>query len=260
MKKIWNLLYKFLAIGLLAYAILYGLTAPIPKMGILEQSSRNIFFHVPMWFTVIILMTISVVQSVRFLRLIDPDLQEKENPLLADAKASEAARVGVLFSTLGLVTGSIWGRVSWKSHMEESLSLYWTNDPILVCALISLLIYLAYFLLRASFGDAEQRAKVAAVYNIFAFATLIPLYFIIPRMLPGLHPTADGSEAGGGSFVLSGSESIDNRYRMILYPGALGFILMGVWIYELRYRFQHIRIGWEHIQAEEEYLAQKSRS
>lgn len=257
MKNILNPLYKFLAIGLLAYALIYGLTTPLPEMGLLGQSSRNIFYHVPMWFTVIILMTISVVQSVRFLRLIDPDLQSKDNPLLADAKAMEAARVGCVFSTLGLVTGSVWGRVAWKGHMEESLSLYWTNDPILVCALISLLIYLAYFLLRSSFGDPEQRAKVAAVYNIFAFATLIPLYFIIPRMLPGLHPTADGSDAGGGSFVLSGSGAIDNRYRMILYPGALGFILSGIWIYELRYRLQHVRIKWNHVMAEEEYMAQK---
>ena len=258
MKKTWNTLYKVLAVALLAYAIIYGLTASIPKIALMEQSSRILFFHVPMWFTVIVLMTISVVQSIRFLRMIDPDYQAASNPLLADAKAHEAARIGLLFSALGLITGSIWGRVTWKAHMEESLALYWTNDPILVCALISALIYMAYFLLRASFGEPEQRAKVAAVYNIFAFATLIPLYFIIPRILPGLHPTADGSDAGGGSFVLTSSKAIDNSYRMILYPGALGFIFMGLWIYELRYRLQHLRIKWENIQAEEEYLANQN--
>jgi len=223
------------------------------------QSSRNLFYHVPMWFTVVVLMSISVVQSVRFLRLIDPDLVRKSNPLLADAKAMEAARVGVTFSIMGLITGSIWGRVTWKAHMPaDNLSIWWTNDPILICALISLLIYLAYFLLRASFSEPEQRAKVAAVYNIFAFATLIPLYFIIPRMLPGLHPTAEGSDAGGGSFVLSSSQSIDNRYRMILYPGALGFILTGLWIYELRHRMQQIALKWENIRAEKEYIASRS--
>ena len=155
----------------------------------------------------------------------------------ADLRAREAARTGILFSILGLVTGTIWGRVAWKASIPwTDPAAWWTSDPIIICAAISLLIYLAYFLLRSSFTDEEQRARVAAVYNIFAFATLIPLYFIVPKMLPGLHPTSADSDAGGGSFIFM-REGIDNAYRMLLYPGILGFSLLAGWIYELRARW-----------------------
>lgn len=230
--------YKVLAVGLLAYILIYGLTVVVPAMPGLEESSRNLFYHVPMWFVVITLMTISVIQSVKFLRMADPDREDVAlNPLHADLKAREAARTGILFSILGLITGTIWGRVAWKADYDwTDPAAWWTNDPIIICASISLLIYLAYFLLRSSFTDEEQRARVAAVYNIFAFATLIPLYFIVPKILPGLHPTAADSDAGGGSFIFM-REGIDNTYRMILYPAILGFSLFGGWIYELRMRW-----------------------
>lgn len=237
MKNALRIGYKGLGAGLLLYVLIYGLTAKLPALPGLEESSRNLFYHVPMWFVVIVLMTISVIQSIKFLRMADPDREEAPiNPLEADLKAREAALTGVLFSILGLITGTIWGRVAWKaSYPWTDPAAWWTNDPIIICATISLLIYLAYFLLRSSFTDEEQRARIAAVYNIFAFATLIPLYFIVPKMLPGLHPTSADSDAGGGSFIFM-REGIDNTYRMLLYPGIIGFSLLGGWIYELRMR------------------------
>lgn len=248
-----RIVYKILAVVLLLYAVGYGLIAELPELQGLMQSSRNLFYHVPMWMVVIVMMAISVVHSVKLLRQLDPDLNYQGNPLLTDAKAWSAAHVGILFSVLGLVTGSIWGRVAWKAHMpNDDLSIWWTNDPILICALVALLIYLAYFLLRNSVSDPVQKAKMAGVYNIFAFATLIPLYFIIPKMLPGLHPTADGSEAGGGSFVFT-SRGIDNSYRMLLYPAMLGFILLGLWVYEIKQRYQTALIRLEDYESETNY-------
>lgn len=252
MKGIVNYAYKILGLGLLLYGLLYGLTMEVPALGIMEQSSRNLFYHVPMWFCVIVLMTISVVQSVRYLRQSDPDYTPVNDPLLLDAKALAAAQTGSLFIVLGLATGSVWSRVVWKAHiLEDSLGIWWTNDPILICALVSLLVYFAYFLLRSSFSEPEQRAKVAAVYNIFAFALLIPLYFIIPKMLPGLHPTAEGSDAGGGSFIFT--KGIDNSYRAILYPTMLGFILLSVWVYELKSRLGLLRVKLQNLLADKAY-------
>lgn len=260
MKQNWkNISYKVLGLALIAYILLHGLTTTLPELGALQQSSRILFYHVPMWMVVIVMMGISVAQSVAYLRMTDPDYVSKGNPLVADTKAQEAASVGVLFSILGLVSGSIWGRVSWWEHRPDSdLSVWWTNDPILICALIALLIYLAYFLLRASFSEADQRARVAAAYNIFAFAALIPLYFIIPKMLPGLHPTAEGSDAGGGSFIFK-SDGIDNRYRLILYPAILAFTLVGFWIYELKSRLSLLTLRWEDYQSEQAYNASQAK-
>ncbi len=251
-----NILYRSITVALILYALVYGLYISLPELGSLEQSSRNLFYHVPMWMVVIVMMAISVVQSVRLLRLTDPDYEHNIPILEVDARASEAARVGAMFIVFGLLTGSVWGRVAWKEHEPDSdLSVWWTNDPILICALVSLLIYLAYFLLRSAMSDVEQRAKISAVYNIFAFATLIPLYFIIPKLLPGLHPTADGSDAGGGSFVFT--KGLSNQYRAILYPAMLGFILLGYWLYHLRSKLEIIRVQLNEILADKAYYSNK---
>lgn len=252
-KSLGKTAYKALAVGLLLYGLVYGLTRTLPALPGLGQSARNMFFHIPMWFVVISLMGISLYHSIRFLRLSDPENGSGENPLLSDAKAYSAAHLGTLFICLGLVTGSIWGRVAWKAHQSAwQFSTWWTNDPILIAALVSLLIYLAYFLLRSSFSEPESRARVAAVYSIFAFAALIPLYFIVPKLLPGLHPTSGDSDAGGGSFIFK-QEGFDNSYRAIMYPVMLGFILLGVWIYNLRSRLEMAFTRLEDIQAEREY-------
>lgn len=247
-KSVLRISYKALAILLLLYAIAYGMTAKLPDLPPLQQSSRNIFYHVPMWFAMLTMMGISLYYSIRLLRILDPEYETDENPLLADARAREAAAVGVVFNILGLVTGIIWSRVSWAEDRPASeFSTWWAWDPIQIGALIALLIYLAYFLLRNSFTEPENRGKVAAVYNIFAFVTLIPLFFIIPRIFEGLHPTA-----GKGSFIFDKSQ-ISNEFRMILYPGMLGFILLGVWVYEIRSRLEIVRIRLEEKFAEKEY-------
>ncbi len=246
--------YKALAVVLLVYALVAGLSMTLPDLPPLAQSSRIMFYHVPMWFAMQVLMGISLVYSIRLLRSLDPDLPRQAAPLLLDAKAAEAARAGVIFNVLGLATGSVWSRVAWGEELPASdFSAWWAWDPIQVCALIALLIYLAYFLLRSSFAEPEQRAKVAGVYNIFAFATLIPLFFIIPKMYDGLHPTA-----GKGSFIFDKSQ-ISNEFRMILYPGMLGFILLGVWLFELRSRLAALRLRLDDREAERAYETQSER-
>lgn len=238
--------YKVVGVLLMLYGLIYGMTCKLPQLQGLGQSSRNLFYHVPTWFVVMVMMSISVYQSIRFLRMMDPDFERKENPLLVDTKAVESARVGILFNILGLTTGMVWSRVSWGETMASTdISAWWLWDPIQICALVSMLIYLAYFLLRSSFNEEEQRAKISAVYNIFAFATLIPLYFIIPKMLNGLHPTAADSDAGGGSFIFKGK--LSNDYRMVLYPMMFGMILMSVWVYEIRVKVQNLMYRLEEL-------------
>jgi len=256
--SIIRILYKSIAVALLSYGIFYGLSAEFEVSGsliVLKQSARNLFYHVPMWFAVIVLMSMSVFHSVRYLQLSDPDRNFEGNLLLIDAKAKESAVIGVLFNALGLITGSIWSRVAWGVDLPDTdFSAWWVWDPIQVCALVALLIYLAYFLLRSSFAEPTQRARTSAVYNIFAFATLIPLFFIIPKMLDGLHPTAQK-----GPIIFNKSD-LGNNFRMLLYPTMFGFIMLGVWMFELQSRYHSVRTRFEAWQADKEWESTKGKA
>src|SRR5690606_26594543 len=98
---------------------------------------------------------------------------------------------------------------------------------------IALLVYLAYFVLRGSIDNDEQKARLSAVYNIFAFAAMIPLIFIIPRLQDSLHP---GSGGNPGFNVYD----LDSRMRLVFYPAAAGWILVGLWIATLRIRYKNL--------------------
>jgi heme exporter protein C len=113
-----------------------------------------------------------------------------EKPLTSiDDKAESYAYTGILFGVVGCATGSIWARYTWGT--------WWTNDVKLNGAAIGLLIYFAYAILRGSFEDEQQKARISAIYNIFAIALLIPLLIILPRMTDSLHP------GNGGNLVLN---------------------------------------------------------
>jgi heme exporter protein C len=192
-----------------------GMTFPFRN--ILSETIRNTYFHVPLWFAMIILFLAAVVQHARYLRTSDP---------LYDVRSLALTRVGILYGVLGLATGAIWAKNTWGA--------YWSWDVKQNMTAVALLIYLAYFILRASFEDEERRARISAVYGIFAFATLIPLIYVVPRLTDSLHPGAGGNPALGG-------EDLDNTMRMIFYPAIIGWTLIGVWMASLSYRADRVR-------------------
>ncbi|HEY5770984.1 MAG TPA: ABC transporter permease, partial [Chitinophagaceae bacterium] len=93
-------------------------------------------------------------------------------------------------------------------------------------------VYAAYLVLRDSIQDIDKRARISAVYNIFAFAMLFPSIWIIPRLLDSLHP--GGSE--GNPALDPGSASAN--MRLVFYPAIAGWTLMGVWIATLKIRMK----------------------
>ncbi len=197
---------------------LSGLAFVFPNRSILYESIRNLCFHVPMWFTMIVLMAISLIQSIRVLG---------SNSLLQDQAAELAAKVGLVFCFLGLITGALWARATWGA--------FWTNDVKLNGAAVTGLIYLAYLVLRGSVQDAHKRARLAAIYNIFAFVLLVLFLFVVPRLnaVDSLHP-GNGGNSGFSDLDL------DSRLRMVFYPAVLGWILLGIWMYDLRVRAARI--------------------
>jgi heme exporter protein C len=188
-----------------------------PFLNILEESIRNLFFHVPMWFGMMFLLLLSVIFSI--IQLVKPDT------LKNDTKAKSFASVGVLYGILGVVTGALWAKHTWGA--------YWSWDVKQNTSAVALLIYLAYFVLRSSFEDADKRARISAAYNIFAFATLIPLLYIIPRMVDSLHPGAEGNPAFS-------NYDLDSSLRLVFYPAVIGWILFGVWMANLAIRVENI--------------------
>ena len=204
--------WKTLCVILLIYTFVAGFLGPVPARPILNETIRNYYFHIAMWFSMMIFFIISLVYSIKYLR---------NNHHIFDIYALEYARVGIVFGILGLATGSVWAGFTWGA--------FWSNDPKQLGAVIALLIYLAYLVVRNSMTDVDKRARIGAVYNIFAFAMLFPTIWIIPRMVESLHPGGQGNPA----------IHADAHIAMVFWPGALpGWTLLGVWITTLRIRLQ----------------------
>jgi len=201
---------KIVAVALLFYVHIAGILFAVPRLNILNETIRALYFHVPMWFGMVLLFLLSVYYSIRYLR----------NPLPQhDYRAVEYANVGLVFGILGMLTGMLWANFAWGSP--------WHGDPKQNGAAIALLVYLAYFVLRGSVENEEQRGRLSAVYNIFAFAAMVPLIFIIPRMTSSMHP-GSGGNPGFNMYDL------DSRMRLVFYPAVVGWFLVGVWIVSLR--------------------------
>jgi heme exporter protein C len=207
--------WKIVCVLLLVYTVIAGFLGSVPALPILDETIRNLYFHVAMWMAMMILFIVSVIYSIKYLRT---------NNHIFDIYALEYAKGGILFGCLGLVTGSVWARYTWGA--------FWNNDPKQLGAVIALLIYFAYLVLRNSMTDMDKRARIGAVYNIFAFAMLFPTIWIIPRMVESLHPGGMGNPAFN-------TNDIDSRMRVVFWPGAVpGWTLLGVWIVTLRIRLQ----------------------
>lgn len=208
---------KITAVILLIHVHVAGLIIDVPRLNILNETIRSLYFHVPMWFTMVLMYTVSLYFSIRYLRNPQPG---------RDIRAVEYANTGIAFSFLGLLTGMLWAKYAWGT--------FWTGDPKLNGAAITTLVYLAYFVLRGSVENQEQRSRLSAVYNIFAYAAMVPLIFIIPRLQPSLHP-GSGGNPGFNTYDL------DNKMKLVFYPAVIGWILMGFWIASLRIRLRTVQ-------------------
>ncbi|MEZ4948869.1 MAG: cytochrome c biogenesis protein CcsA [Saprospiraceae bacterium] len=181
------------------------------------ESVRNTFYHVALWFAMFTLFTLGVISSIRYLINKNPE---------HEYKAVSFTSVGMLFGILGLITGAIWAQYTWNKA--------WSWDIKQTMTAIVLLIYGAFFVLRISFEDADQKARISAVYNIFAFSTIIPLLYVIPRLTESLHPGGQGNPAFGRG-------DLDNNIRMVFYPAIIGWILLGLWLSNLNFRLIKIK-------------------
>lgn len=184
----------------------------------LSETIRNLYFHVPFWFAMFIIFIAGITQSIQYLRTGNQEF---------DYKSMSFTLIGTVFGLIGLFTGMIWAKDTWGTYWS------WQEVKMNMTA-IALLIYLSYFILRQSFDDDERRAKISAVYSIFAFAAMIALLYVVPRMVSSLHPGSGGNPA-------LGADDLDNTMRLVFYPAIIGWTLFGVWMTSLVYRMQIVR-------------------
>lgn len=204
---------------MILYSIVWGMLGPVPRLNILEETIRNLYYHVPLWFAMLFQMGVSIFYAIKALS--SSDLKD-------DSTSVSAAAVGFFLSIPGLITGSLWAKYTWGT--------WWTfHDPKLNGVAIGVLIYLAYFILRSAITDDLIRLRISAVYNIFAFVMLILFVMILPRMADSLHP-------GNGGNPAFGKYDLDNNMRLVFYPAVTGWILFSCWLLNIRRRMNEINL------------------
>lgn len=136
----------------------------------MEELYRNVFFHVPVNATAFTAFTVTLAASLLYI---------KSRDLKYDLIASRATKLGLLFVTFTLITGSVWAKAAWGS--------YWNWDPRETTALVMWFVYMAYFALRGSIAETTASARASAIFGIFGYASGI-LTLLSTRVFPSLHP------------------------------------------------------------------------
>ena len=198
--------YFFLFIWMPALIIIaIYFTPEVPDLGF---STRIFYFHVPVAWLTVLAFLVSAIYSVQYLRT---------NKDVYDLKAESSARLGLLFSILATVSGSLWAKVTWGE--------YWNWDPRQTSILILMIIYLAYFTLRASIDEFDKRANLSSVYALAAFVTVPILIFVVPRVYESLHPDPIINE--------SGKIEMSSSIRMIFLFSMIGFTILYFYLKDL---------------------------
>lgn len=181
--------------------------------GFLGSTDRLLYFHVPCaWVATLAFLTCAV-ESALHLRRGDRE---------SDRRAAIAARIGLAFTLLATVSGSLWAKVMWNS--------FWNWDPRETSIVILMLIYAAYLALRDAIDDPERRGRLSAGYALLAVVTVPFLVFIVPRLMASLHPDT----------ILNARRKIDLDSRMfqVFMSSLLGFTGLFAWIFALEDRIE----------------------
>ena len=196
--------------------IVLSFVTPAPQQQI-GEASRIFYYHIPLAWICVVAFVMAMIYSIRYL---------KTRNIAEDDKAAEAARLGLIFCALATVTGSVFAKVTWGS--------FWSWDPRETSIFILLLLYGAYFALRGAVEVEEKRAALAAAYAIFAFITVPFLIFVLPRVMPSLHPTE--------SIISNGLEfTMGLTVRWIFAASLVCFLMIFLWMFSLARRINIIK-------------------
>jgi heme exporter protein C len=203
----------------LALVVVLAYVGAPPMQGFVGggESSRILFFHVPMAWTAFVAFIAAGVWSARYL---------KSRHRRHDLAASVAVEIGLVFCLLATLSGAIWARVEWGA--------FWNWDPRQLSITVLLVYYAAYLALRSQVADAEVRGRVSGAYAVLGLFVAPFLFFVAPRMVPiSLHPQPVINKE-----VVTGQEPVgmDPSILLILLAGSLGFTVLFFWLHNLATR------------------------
>ena len=152
------------------------------NMGMVQ---RVFYFHVAAGWLGMLAFGAAAVSGIAFLRTSNLDW---------DIVSMAAVELGLIFSFLNIITGSVWARGSWGT--------WWDWDPRLVTATIMELIYAAYLMLRQGIDNPVRRARFGAVYALLGFAS-VPLTYFSIRIWRTIHPVVIAGASGDDTFAMT---------------------------------------------------------
>lgn len=208
-----------LCLGLLGYGF-YQAMYVAPTEATMGDIQRIFYYHVPSWCGMAVFFAVNLGASITYLAT------RRSQPLLAlnaDALALAGAEMGVVFCTVGLVTGSLWARPVW--------GIWWTWDERLTSTLILWLIYISYLLLRG-FAAGPQMRTLAAVLAIFGYAD-VPIVYFSTRWWRTQHPAP--------VFFGGPNSGLDPSMLPAMLWNIAAWLAWGVWVASLRYGIERRR-------------------
>jgi heme exporter protein C len=223
MKKLILGVYVLITLALMAWGY-YQAIYVAPNDAMQGEIFRIIYYHVPSFAVAFAFFAVSLAGSIGFLAFRH---NQPNRAQIADALALAGAEIGVVFCTVGLTTGPLWGRRAW--------GIWWTWDARLTTTLVLWLIYMSYLLMRR-FSAGPQMQTLAAVLGIFG-ALDVPIVYMANRWWRTQHPAPvfGGAEGSGMDPTMVGA----------LMWNMLAWFAWGLLIFVLRYRTerQHQKIA-----------------
>jgi len=188
----------------------FFITPPDAQQG---DSVRIMYAHVPAaWIAYLAFITTAIASGI--------SLARRHRTLGFDRVAGASAEVGVLFMGLALVTGSLWGRLTWGT--------FWQWDPRLTTTLFLFVTYVGYLAVRNIDGDPHRRARRSAVLALLAVLE-IPLVHFSVVLWRSLHQEASVLNSDG-------DVRLDDLMLFTLFSGVVAFTLIFVWLVMHRQR------------------------
>jgi len=196
-----------------------------------ERSMGNVqrifYFHVGSAWVGSVAFFVALISGVLYLR---------RRHVKYDTYAVASVEIGLVFLTMAIVSGSVWGRPAWNT--------WWIWSPRLTLVTVAWLSYAAYFMLRGAIDDPDKRRRFSAVYVIMAFVTVILSYLSV-RFLRDIHPVVFGGTLESAQGAAEGLQEFDGagveaQMRSVLMLNVLAFsLLYSAWMVN-RVRLQKI--------------------